>query len=312
MIFSENRYFGYILKGDLWGAMDYLERFPEQAELLARYMSVFRDRQYIDYPVDREMNCVLRIYQQYYRNTFFLKMKKEDAENNLREQLADFFGIRATVELSDIEERYIVKLFKSKGFYFMGGKSSGYWGPYVWNAEKTIAYNVELPKETRAYQVKLLDGFITRSWIDYLSFGKIGTGGWTDGDGIINCIGSSYELNGEAFIVSLLKHEAQHAADLERYRNAAAEDLEYRAKLVELMYSRERNLLEQFFFEADSANGNNGHALASGKIIQEFTKKLNRSHFVPADLSIIQIQSIAGELYEESECFMKSKYALCK
>ena len=73
----------------------------------------------------------------------------------------------------------------------MGGKTSGYYGPYIWQYEETKNYEVGLPKGTQEYKIALLDGFLTKSWIDYLSFGEISPGGWTDGDGIINCIKSS-------------------------------------------------------------------------------------------------------------------------
>lgn len=308
MDFSESNYLGYIIKGDLHGALHYIEQFSEQIGLLNRYMSIFKDKQYIVYPIDKKLDYILRLYQQYYCDVFFLQMKNEDAENKLAKQLADVLGIEDTAEISDIEEEYITELFKNRGFYFMGGKTDGYCGPYVWKHEETKSYNVELPQGTKEYKIKLLDGFITMSWMDYLSFGKIGTGGWTNGDGIINCIKSSYDFDSEAFVVSLLKHEAQHAVDLSNFQNISSEDLEYRAKLVELIYSRERNLLERFLSEADSSNSNNGHSLASSRIIQGYSEKLKQSNAALTELSIIQIQSVARELFEESELLLNQRY----
>ena len=82
--------------------------------------------------------------------------------------------------------------------------------------------------------------------MDYLTFGKYGTGGWASEDGTIQCIESAYDFESEKFTVSLLKHEAQHAKDLKEYPDITPAELEYRAKLVELYYSRDWELLGKF------------------------------------------------------------------
>ena len=136
---------------------------------------------------------------------------------------------------------------------------------------------MELPDGVQDYAVKLLDGFVMLSWLDYLSFGEVGTGGWSNGDGLIHCVKSGYDLDSEAFQVSLLKHEAQHAADHARFRGMSSEELEYRAKLVELICSSQRNLLDRFLLEADGARTGNGHGLAAERIDRKSTR-LNSSH----------------------------------
>ena len=87
----------------------------------------------------------------------------------------------------------------------------------------------------------------------------------------------------------MLKHEAQHARDLLKYENISSEDLEYRAKLVELIYSKERNLLERFAHEADNSSKSNGHSRAASRIIGKFYKKLNLGH---DELSIYRTDEI--------------------
>lgn len=200
---------------------------------------------------------------------------------------------------------YLAQFPECKALYrrlhFLGGKTGGYYGPYVWRTTETAAYRVELPEETRTFTVRLLDGFVTKGWIDYLSFGKLGTGGWTDGDGVLCCVRSSYDLNSEAFQVSLLKHEAQHALDLERWSSMSSAVLEYRAKLVELIYSAERNLLPQFAQEADGSVGAGGHALAAHMLIEGFARKFNSDAGTLKELPIGLIQKTARELFRKSE-----------
>ena len=301
MKFSKNVYYGYIIKGDLLGAIHYVKQFPEQSELYDRFMEGFEHGKSTTYTVDTDLNEILAVYQKYYRDVFYLRIGKKIAEEKLRARLVDFFGIKnQSVELCDMEQNQIAEVFHSKGYHFLGGKTGGYYGPYIWQSTETKSYEVELPDGIQTYTVKLLDGFISKSWMEYLSFGEIGTGGWSDGDGIINCVKSSYDFGSENFKVSLLKHEAQHARDLAMQEDMTSEDLEYRAKLVELIYSKERNMLKQFAQEADSSDKSNGHAVASNRIMEGFARKLNLNCVEAEVLAIEQIQKVALELFKES------------
>lgn len=299
--FNKNIYYGYIIKGDLNGAIGYVKQFPEQNELYDRFMAVFEQEKYTTYEADAYINGILTIYQQYYRDAFYLCIGKEQAADKLRARLAAFLSIDdESIDLCDMEENQIAEAFQSRGFHFMGGRSSGYYGPYVWRTTEAKTYEVELPDGIETYTVKLLDGFVTISWIDFLSFGEISPGGWADSDGIINCVKSSYDFDSENFKVSLLKHEAQHARDLSVYKDMSSEDLEYRAKLVELIYSSERNMLERFIYEADSADKSNGHSSASSRIVENFARKLNLNCAAIKSLPKEQVQTTASVLFEES------------
>ncbi|MBD5134011.1 MAG: hypothetical protein HDT38_06025 [Clostridiales bacterium] len=299
--FSKKIYYGYLVKGDLIGAINYVGRFPEQAELYDRFMAVFEREQYAAYEVDAELNGILAIYQRYYRDVFYLGIGREEAEEKLRAGLAAFLGIEdERAELSELEQNQIAEAFRSRGLHFLGGRTSGYYGPYIWRTTENKTYEVELPDGIQTYPVKLLDGFIVKSWIDYLSFGEIGPGGWPDEDGVINCVKASYDFDSENFTVSLLKHEAQHARDLAVDPNMSSENLEYRAKLIELIYSEERNLLERFAQEADGADKSNGHALASSRIVDGFARILGSSCAELGNLPNRQVQTAAKMLFEES------------
>lgn len=169
-------------------------------------------------------------------------------------------------------------------------------------------YAVALPEGTQDYAVKLLDGFIMKSWLDYLSFGKLGTGGWSNGDGLIHCVRSAYDLASEDFQISLLKHEAQHAMDQAHYKGITNEELEYRAKLVELMYSKERRLLEHFVSQSDTTRADNGHGLAAERIIRGFETRLNIDRGDLAELPIETVQAVSQSLFGESSTEMAEKY----
>lgn len=301
MDFNSSIYYGHIIKGDLHGALGYIKQFPEQRMLYDRFVSVFEKEQYLSYDVDADLNDILRAYQQYYRDVFYLNIGREQCAERLRDRLAEILGTAdEDLSLCDLEQNRLVEVFLRRGLHFLGGKSSGWYGPYVWRTTETVSYDVELPDGIQTYAVKLLNGFISRSWIDYLSFGEIGPGGWADGDGCINCVKSAWDLDSESFQISLLKHEAQHTRDLQIDPHMSSENLEYRAKLVELIYSEERNLLEAFSREADPNDQNNGHAMAAYRIMKGFADFLGVDEIDFSSISIEQIQAVARLLFDNS------------
>ena len=307
MEFDQNIVRGSLVNGKLRAAMDYLRQFPEQAERYHKYTSLFQEERYRTYDVAPELNEILLIYQKYYRDAFYLELPPEDAARTLRLRLAELLRDGGDSPLDALEEA-AADIFRQKGFRVLTGRTGGYYGPYIWRTEEVARYTVELPEGEREYAVKLLDCFVMTSWLDYLSFGAVSTGGWTGGDGLIHCVRSAYDLESEAFQVSLLKHEAQHAADLSRYPNMSSGDLEYRAKLVELIYSSQRPLLERFLCEADPERASNGHGLAAARIAEGFRKRLHKTSGELAGLPVPEVQAAARALFAESSRETAEKY----
>ena len=269
-MFDENQFYGFLLRGDLPATMEYLKGFPGQRCRYGKYVALFERDDLLRYEVSPALQEILDVYQRYFRAVFYLGCPPEQAEAAMESRFAALFGLEPGEKRRERIKQKITDAFTAGGWQILCGKTGGYYGPYIWKTTEAASYEVELPEGVRRYTIRFLDGFLFRSWLDYISFGEIGTGGWTDGDGIIHCVRGSYDVESESFRVSLLKHEAQHAMDLERYPAMSPGDLEYRAKLVELIYSRERDLLVQFRREADASDPANGHGLAAGRIAAEF------------------------------------------
>ena len=304
--FSKAQYRGHLIRGDLLGAIRYIKQFPEQAELAERYRKRFEGEEYAASGEDAVLEAILSAYRKYYRETFYLGMDREKAEDRLSGRLARVLGAeKGTVE--QLEEK-VAETVRGRGLYFLGGRTSGWYGPYIWKTMETKTYQVELPEGVQAYSIRLLDGFLSRSWLDDISFGKTGTGGWTDKEGTIHCVRAVYDLDSEDFQVSLLKHEAQHARDLARDKNMPSAELEYRAKLVELIYSRERRMLERFLGQADTTRADNGHGLSAERIVREFEIRQKRDRGRLAELPVETVQTAAQSLFAESCQEMAAKY----
>ena len=236
-----------------------------------------------------------------------MELPAEEAAQRLRERLAELFRAASDASLDELEEM-AGTAFRQKSFHALMGRTSGYYGPYIWKVEELKHYKVELPEGEQDYAVKFLDGFIMKSWLDYISFGETGTGGWSNGDGLIHCVRAAYDLESEDFQVSLLKHEAQHAMDQARYKDITNEELEYRAKLVELIYSRERRMLERFVSQADVTKTDNGHGLAAERIVRGFEICLKKDRGSLTELPIESVQTIAQSLFYESSEEIAAKY----
>lgn len=302
--FDQNLCLAWLKKGHLRPAMEYLAQFPEQAELYRQYMSLYQQEHYLSYDVDSQLQDILLAYQKYYRDAFYLEQSPEEAAEGLRARLAGLLGAGAA-SLDELEE-LAAEAFRAGGFHFLGGRTGGCYGPYIWRTEELRRYEVELPESVQEYAVKLLGGFVMESWLSYLTFGLSGTGGWSNGDGLIHCVKRHYDLESESFQVSLLKHEAQHASDQSRYPGMSSADLEYRAKLVELIYSEERQLLGRFLQEADAANPGSGHGLAAERIVRGFARRQDGDGL--AALPIETVRAAALELFRESSREMAEKY----
>lgn len=292
-------FLGFLVKGALRPAMDYLAQFQEKKEELQRYQSRFEQEQYAAGDVDADLAQMLLVFQQYDREIFYWNTPEPVARKNMQSRFAQILQTE-DAEFGTILEPKIQKIFETHGFHYLGGRTAGYFGPYIWRVTTPKLYTVELPGETQPYQVKLLSGFLSKGWLDYISRGRVGTGGWADADGVLNCVAENYDLTSGTFTVSLLKHEAQHAMDLARNPDCASAQLEYRAKLVELIYSVERNLLPVFAEEADPTNPTNAHGLAASKIITLFQTKLENDSVPWNAVPIPQIQQIARELFDET------------
>ena len=288
----------FFLNGDIKGAIAYMREHEEYKDILPAYTAIFEDGEYRTFEVPDALNDILRQYQIYYRDVFYCGLPEAEAADKLRTRL------KALLHLPDAGEELLTErlrsVFEAEGYHALFGKTQGYYGPYIWRDTVPTVYRVELPGGTAEYTVNILKGFVFRSWMDYLTFGRFGTGGWASPDGTINCIAQAYDFESERFLVSLLKHEAQHAVDMKRFPAITPAELEYRAKLVELHYSGDLGLLQKFVSEADESRADDSHAAASARIRREFADT------DPADLSAIRARAL--ELLEAHTKEMEDKY----
>ena len=289
----------FFIKGDMRGAIAYMRDHEEFQDVLPAYVAIFERCEYRTFDLPDALNALLLPYQVYFQDVFYCGLPEPEAAHRLRSQLKVLLGIPDADE--SLLAAQLQSAFEAQGYHALFGKTQGYYGPYIWTETVPTTYRVELPDGTADYTVNILKGFIFRSWMDYLTFGRHGTGGWTSPDGTINCIEAAYDFESERFRISLLKHEAQHAADMKHFPGITPAELEYRAKLVELCYSDDLNLLQKFLTEADAQKTNDSHAGASAQLKKAF------SGIDQTNLSAVQAHAL--ECFHASTEEMVRKYS---
>jgi hypothetical protein len=204
------------------------------------------------------------------------------AKGTLRAALKPLVQVGTRRSLDKMED-FLHEEFLRKGFQFLGGMTGPYYGPYIWKRTEKRAVDVELPGRQIKVNVFFMHDFLMCSWMHFQTFGKSGTGGWVKRadppweDGLY-CVASDYDLDhletDLTFQVSLLKHEGQHFTDKIDFPNMTSTDLEYRAKLVELInYPEMKYRFVEIVREAEP-NKKDPHQYASHRILQELSRMI--------------------------------------
>lgn len=272
--FDKRIYFGLMVAGKPREAVAYLGNYPEKRSLARRIEKRMNSSLPLRRSSDPYIQQVDGAYQEYYRDIFWRETSREKASSVLARRLAALLN-QAPAEEPDKLEEALAKEVEGRGFYFLGGLTQGYYGPYIWKTTTPAVYTVELPMGVQEFTVQMMDGFVSRSWLDFISLGKFGTGGWQS-DTQLFCVYDSYKSDFEkpSFQISFLKHEAQHVYDRNHYPGISSMELEYRAKLVELIYFPRLSLFLTFLAQADDSNPKNTHNYAARRIVENLSRRV--------------------------------------
>lgn len=285
--YDENTYIGFLLAGSPREAVDYLSEFPEQ-QALARRLTERMEGEAVKRCEDPFVCRVDEAYQRYWRRIFWQGSTKTEAGEALIGDLRQLAGADEPAG-EGVDDRILAlealvqKQMEDRGWHYLGGRTAGYFGPYIWKTTVSEIHRVELPSGTQDYTVHMLDGFVSCSWLEYVSLGLVSPGGWQEGADQMYCVASSYprrKRKNANFQVSLLKHEAQHAWDSTHHPGLSAVMLEYRAKLVELIYYPRLSLFLEFLAEARADDPENAHGMAAHRIVCELSRRIFGEDYV--------------------------------
>ncbi|MCP4411238.1 MAG: hypothetical protein GY808_01495 [Gammaproteobacteria bacterium] len=223
------------------------------------------------------MVTIAKIFQDYWRDALLQKLPLADMDLLLKQQLDDILQQQTFASALDDENKLmdnIVKLIEKEGYFALSGKTPPLFELMIWTKNEVSSQNVELTDGNYNVNVNCLRNFVSKGWSNFATFGMSSTGGWTKKDGLY-CLCDDYNLDSDHFKVSFLKHEARHFADYQKFPELQSSDLEYRAKLTELVFAGSdiHKRLMRFISAANKIN-NAPHPLANWYIKNDFLKQL--------------------------------------
>ena len=273
--FSENKLHGICGNGSYQDVVAYLESCEGGAEHLAKYRELFEGDKYVLTTGNEQIDNVLRRYEDYLKYVLANKKPTEEYKEYIVKCFNEFFP-----DVTDFDEfeKVFQLFFTEQGLFANFGVTAPFPTLYLWEKQTKHEIEVELPETTVTMNVYEMDGIVTHGWYDYLTFGVVGAGGWVDDDGCYY-FAEKYDTDSEDFKVSLLKHEGQHFHDLSVDPDMPSVDLEYRAKLVELVYLQEQATFNSFLNNIGD-DLNYPHSYANKRIVAELSQRIFNEELV--------------------------------
>lgn len=240
-----HRYVSMALQGDLSAAAGlFAAADPDSLDDRDRELAAAFHRRFTQGEEDAPLpgrpfaDDVVRAYRSYWRAALLGREDLAAAELLLHAALRRALARRGAGPGADDGETMdrTSDALLAEGFHSLGGRTRPFLELMLWARQDTTRYRVELTDETRDVDVVFLRDFVVRGWADWATFGRASTGGWA-GDEELFCLGDDYDVDSEHFRVSYLQHETRHFADYARFPALEQIDLEYRAKLTELVYA---------------------------------------------------------------------------
>ena len=295
-------------------------------KMYARFVS--KEEAFENTSGNKIVNDISNIYREYWRVELMKPSPESRTDSTLYHNIADYVLSKKLTRLSkdslrkNIKDDSVLKeILENEGFKVDFKFRNGFQEIFIWNKESTKKYEVILPKDTTKTSVVFIESYHINGYDEFATAGDIQVGGWaTKESATLYCNKGVYDLNSETFEVSYLKHESLHFTDLNYYPNLSSADLEYRSKVIELMYCTEETIydnIEMFMVGANEANRDNSHPYANYILIENLSKLIFNSDFNSdikqwKKVSVDKINKAASSLYESSENILRKDNSLNK
>jgi hypothetical protein len=295
-----SKFHAFALNGDIKSAMELLPGenvkliSARNLEFTEKYKKRFyypQDSSDLKTTEDNDINKLLDIYRRYWRSSLldpagkYDSVLKEDLIIFLQQSYQPAKAAFITLEKDSVDKflsKYITEFIESKSFYTTEsgyGKTGGIYDLLLWRKHTDTTYNISLGNEAVNVKLFFMEDFVSLGWMEYATFGYQYPGGWATKEALY-CVKQAYDVNSESFKISYLKHEARHFADYKLFPKLSSADLEYRAKLTELIFLKKNlyNIVNYFIDNANEKSGNS-HLIAHYYLIGHLSKSLFRNGF---------------------------------
>ncbi len=266
---------------------------------------------------NKVVNDISAIYRNYWRTELLKENEGTRTDSILYKNICDYLLENKLVNLLKDslikhikDDTELTKLLEKEGFKSKFMYRNGFQDVFIWDTETVDNYTVELPKKTIETKVVFMSNYHIMGYDAFATFGASSVGGWAiKEDATLYCNKGDYDLASEKFRVSYLKHESIHFIDLNEYPNLSSADLEYRAKLIELMYCTKKTIYDRisdFLNAANKGNKKNAHPYANYCLIENLSKIVFNTAYESdyskwEDVSVEELNDAATTLYDMSE-----------
>ena len=184
---------------------------------------------------------ILSAYRNYWQTLMLKRLPVKDTETKLLASLNIILNdnkttVISSTNLDDASER-AKKAIEREGLFALTGITSPYYELMIWKTQSPKNYRVMLHERNINVHVVFLDDFVSLGWAGFATCDRYHSGGWTTEDSLF-ALKSAYNTKSEEFLVSYLSHEARHFSDQKKFPKLQQPELEYRAKLTEIVFSK--------------------------------------------------------------------------
>jgi len=282
--------YGLAVKGEIPAALAYLDSVDVYRETDQAFKKAFEDRFKFEsdrslQPInsDTPLHALHRIFQQYWRSG--LLHGAQNFDSSLLQDVLLFLqqqNQRSPFTHTTISPRTLPSAFqsfvRSNGYQCTDlGKTGKFYDFIAWKESTPKTYTIALTRDSITVTVNFLSDFVSLGWLEYSRLGNYYPGGWATKDSLY-CVAKGYDTTSERFRIHFLSHEGQHFWDYSHFPELASNDLEYRAKLVEI-YRSEKDLytlLEKFMLNAKN-DKTNAHPFANYCLMRNLSRLLGRT-----------------------------------
>ena len=220
---------------------------------------------------------VLRIYRAYWVRVLMMEEESSEGFKNLKNELSSLL-ISSGYQESNKPIQQIKSILNDKGYHILTGRTFPYQEMMIWKDQVEKKYQIQLTDTIQEMNLVVLNDFVSKGWLSFSSFGYNASAGWATNNQLF-IVAPQYNLDSESFYISYLKHEARHLIDKKLF-NLGTTELEYRAKLTELIYADKTSikLLNKFIIEGNKTS-KSPHGKANYRLISNLSKQLfNKKH----------------------------------
>lgn len=252
---------------------------------------------------------LIGIYQEYWWKALLKKEKLEILEKELQMRVREHFSIAEMASAEEFRKIYEATL-QANGIYAISGKTLPLFEFLAWTKEEENNFEVELLRTIEYVKVVFISDFVSEGWGFYATGDQSGTGGWAAKNKLY-CLKDCYkDLRSETFVISYLKHEAQHYRDYREFPWIEGIDLEYRAKLTEIAFSHNQmKEILKYFAASEPKNLSSPHCIANKVLINNMLKKLHLGQDVKKifEVDIKTLDETARLLFDEHTILLQAQ-----